>query len=164
MKVRHTTVVASVAAAATLIGAGHAAAAPLAHFTEHNVVQFTDPGFIGPCDGSAGTLTVDGEEIFHVTDTGRTLRVTNTLRGAFSIDFTDPAVNDVDGHFVSVHHENVNYAQLMDWRVTNNIHSVALAADGTRQPVNTMMTVLFGADGSVEVKIDSTQCGGQAVE
>ena len=162
MKV-HYTIGAAFAAAATVLGAGHVAAAPLANFTEHNVVQFTDPGYIGPCDGSAGTLTVDGEEVFHVTDTGRTLRVTNTLRGAFSIDFTDPAVSDVEGHFVSVHHENVNYAQLQDWRVTDNIHAVAFAADGSQQPVHTMFTVLYGADGSVEVKIDSTRCGGQAI-
>ena len=163
MKV-HVIIGAASAAAAALVGAGHVAAAPLANFTEHNVVQFTDPGYIGPCDGNPGTLTVDAVEVFHVTDTGRTLRVTSTLRGEFSIDFADPAVNDVEGHFVSVHHENVNYARLKEWRIADNIHAVALSADGTRQPVHTMLTVLYGADGSVEVKIDSTRCGGQPVE
>ena len=163
MKVQRTIAVA-LAAAATLIGAGNAAAAPLAVITEHNVVQFTDPGYIGPCDGSAGTLTVDGEEVFHVTDSGRTFRVTSTLRGEFSIDFTDPAVSDVHGNFVSVHHENVNYAQLQDFRITDNVHAVAFAADGSGQPVHTRLTMLFGADGSVEVKIDSTRCGGDAID
>ena len=162
MRVHHT-IGAAIAVAATLIGAGHVTAAPLANVTEHNVVQFTDPFYVGPCDGSAGTLTVDGEETFHLTNTGQTFQATSTLRGEFSIDFTDPAVNDVQGHFVSVHHENVNYAQLKDYRVTDNIHAVALAADGTRQPVHTMMTVLFPAGGGVEVKIDSTRCGGQSI-
>lgn len=164
MKFHHHMVAATLATSATLIGAGHATAAPLANITEHNVVQFVDPGYIGPCDGSAGTLTVDGEEVFHLIDTGRTVAITSTLRGAFSIDFTDPTVSDIEGHFVSVHHENVNYARLQDWRVTDDIHAVASAADGGSQPVHTMMTVMFGADGSVEVKIDSTRCGGQAVE
>src|SRR5829696_4248167 len=151
------------AATATLGVGGHAAGAPALNFTLHNVVQFSDPGYIGPCNGSAGTLTVDGREVFHVTDTGRTFRLSSTLRGSFSVDFTDPAVTDVHGKFVSIHHENVNYAKLKDLRITDDIHAVAFAADGSSQPVHTMMKVLIGADGSVEVKIDSTRCGGQAV-
>jgi hypothetical protein len=161
MKAHHT-IVAAGAAAATLIGAGHAAAAPLDNFTEHEVIQFTDPGFIGPCDGSAGVLTVDGEALIHVTDTGQTFRLDSTVRGTISIDFADPAETDVEGHFVSMHH--INYAQLQDYRVADDTHLVAFAADGTQQPVHTKMTVLYGADGSVEVKIDSTRCGGEAIE
>jgi len=163
MKAHHT-IVAVGAAAATLIGAGHASAAPLDNFTEHDVIQFTDPGYIGPCGGDAGVLTVDGEAVLHVIDTGRTFRLDSTVRGTFSIDFADPAVNDVEGHFVSMYHENGNYAQPQDWRVTDATHSVAFAADGTQQPVHTKMTVLYGPDGSVEVKIDGTRCGGEAIE
>ena len=162
MRIHHR-IGAALAVAATLIGAGHVTAAPSTTFTQQNVVQFTDPNYIGPCDGSAGTLTVDGNETVHLTDSGRTFRFTSTLRGAFSIDFTDPTVSDVQGHFVSVHHENVNYEQLQDLRITDNIHAVAFAADGNSQPVHTMMTILYAADGSVEVKIDSTRCGGQPI-
>jgi hypothetical protein len=34
-------------------------------------------------------------------------------------------------------------------------------ADGTNFPIQIRTTVLFGADGSVEVKVDSVSCGGQ---
>jgi len=152
------------AVGALLFAAAPAVAAPADSFTEHNIVQFTDPGFVGPCDGSVGTLTVDGQEVVRVTDTGQTFRFSSMLRGTFIADFHDPAVADVAGQFVSEHRENVNYAQLKDFRVIDSIHSVAVSADGTSLPVHTTFTVLFGADGSVEVKIDSTRCGGELIE
>ena len=148
--------------AGTVLAAAPAAAAPAESFTEHNIVQFTDPGFINPCDGSTATLTVDGEEVFHLTDSGRTFRLSSTLRGTFSLDLADPA-SDVSGHFVSLHQETVNYSQLKDYRVTDRIRSVSLSTEGSRLAVQTTLTLLFGADGSVEVKVDSARCGGQAV-
>ncbi len=164
MRVHRTFGIATAVAALLVAAAPAAAAAAAFTVTEHNIVQFVDPAFVGPCDGSLGALTVDGEEVLHVTDTGRTFRLSSTLRGTFSVDFYDPAVADVSGHFVSQHHENVNFGQLKDFRITDNIHSVAVSTDGTSLPVHTMFTVLFGADGSVEVKIDSTRCGGQLIE
>jgi hypothetical protein len=143
-----------------LVASPPALAAAADTFTEHNVVQFTNPGFVGPCDGSVGTLTVDGEEVLHVTDSGGSFRLSSTLRGTFSVDFADPAVADVVGHFVSHHRENVNYDRLKDFRVTDSVRSVAVSTDGTSLPVHTTFTVLVGADGSVEVKVDSTRCGG----
>ena len=163
MRVRLTFAIAT-AVAVLLVAAAPAAAAGAFSVTEHNIVQFVDPAFVGPCDGSLGELTVDGEEVFHVTDTGRTFRLSSTLRGTFSVDFYDPAVADVSGHFVSHHRENVNFAQLKDFRITDNVHSVAVSTDGTSLPVHTRFTVLFGADGSVVVKIDSTRCGGELIE
>jgi hypothetical protein len=158
----HRSIGIGVGVVALLAAADGAVAAPADVITEHNPVQFTDPGFIGPCNGAVGTLTVDGEELFHVTDTGPTLRLTSTLRGTFSVDFADPAFADVTGRFVSQHRENVNDGQLKDWRVTDNIHSVAVSTDGSLA-VHTRLTVLFGADGSVDVKVDSTRCGGEPV-
>jgi hypothetical protein len=160
----HRTIGVATGVAALLFAAAPAAAAPADGFTEHNIVQFTDDAFVGPCDGSLGTLTVDGQEVLHVTDTGRTFRLSSTLRGMFSVDFDDPAVADVAGHFVSHHRETVNYAQLKDARVTDSIRSVAVSTDGTSLPVQTTFTVLFGADGSVEVKVDSTRCGGERID
>ena len=62
------------------------------------------------------------------------------------------------------HRENVNYAQMKDFRLTDSIRSVAVSTDGTSMPVHTTFTVLFGADGSVNVKVDSTRCGGELVQ
>lgn len=160
----HRTIGIATAVASSLVAAAPAVAAPADSFTEHNIVQFTDPAFVGPCNGSIGILTVDGEEVLHVTETGQTFRLSSTVRGVFSVDFQDPAVADVSGRFVSHHQENVNFGQLKDFRVTDNIHSVAVSADGTSLPVHTRFTVLFGADGSVEVKIDSTRCGGEQID
>ena len=161
MKV-HRVLGAATVVAGIVLAAAPAAAAPAESFTEHNVVQFTDTGFINPCDGSPATLTVDGEEVFHVTDNGRTFRLSSTLRGTFTLDLAAPA-SDLAGHFVSLHNETVNYGQLKDYRVTDRIRSVSLSTDGSRVAVQTTMTVLFGADGSVEVKVDSARCGGQPV-
>ena len=153
----HRTIGLATAVAASLVAVAPAGAAPADSFTAHNIVQFTDPGFVGPCNGSVGTLTIDAEEVLHVTDTGQTFRLSSMLRGTFSVDFADPAVADVAGRFVSPHQETVNYGQLKDYRVIDNVQAVAVSADGTSYPVQTRFTVLFGADGSVEVKIDSTR-------
>ena len=108
-------------------------------------------------------MTIDGVQVLHITETGRTFRFSSNLSGTFSVDFDDPAVADVTGHFVSQHRETVNFGELKDYRVTDLVRSVAFSADGTSQPVQTTFTVLFGADGSVEVKVDRARCGGQPV-
>jgi hypothetical protein len=163
MRFHRTIGVATALATSMIAAAAPAAAAPAETITEHNVVQFEDPGFIGPCDGSTGTLTLDGQEVFHLTDSGRTFRLSATLRATFSIDFDDPEVGDLTGRVVSQHRENVNYSQWKDYRVTDDVHAIATSADGSSLPVHTKFTVLYGADGTVEVKIDSTRCGGQAI-
>ena len=160
----HRVIAAASVGAALLFAAAPAAAAPAESFTEHNIVQFSDPGFVNPCDGRVATLTVDGEEVLHATETGRTFRFSSTLRGTFTLDFGDPAGAEVAGHFVSHHQETVNFGQLKDFRVADRIRSVSVSAvDGSMQPVQTTVVVLFGADGSVEVKVDSTRCGGELI-
>lgn len=131
--------------------------------TEHNTVGFSET-FVGPCGGSIGVITVEGQEVLHLTDTGKTFQLHSNLHGSFNVDFDDPAVADLSGHFVSHHYENVNYDQLKDWRVTDSTRAVAFADDGTIIPTQITTTVLYSADGSVEVKIDSVRCGGQIVQ
>jgi hypothetical protein len=79
----------------------------------------------------------------------------------FSFDPDDPAAPTSSGHFVVQHRENVNYAQLHDRRVTDTQHTTVHLADGTNLPIQIRTTVLFSADGGVEVKVDSATCGGQ---
>jgi hypothetical protein len=45
--------------------------------------------------------------------------------------------------------------------VTDTQHTIVHVADGTNFPIQIRTTVLFAADGSVEVKVDSVSCGGQ---
>ena len=156
-----------ITATVAVLAAAGVAAAPSAveaadAFTFHNEVQFSD-AYVGPCIGELGTLTVDGTEVFHVTQTGSTFRLSSVLRGDFSIDFDDASVSDVTGHFVSIHQETVNYAQFKDYRIVDDVHAVAVAADGTRSPVHSRFAIHFGADGSVEVTVDWVRCGGRLV-
>jgi hypothetical protein len=58
------------------------------------------------------------------------------------------------------HRENLNYAQLHDWRVTDAEQFIVHVADGTNFPIQIRTAVLFSADGGVEVKVDSVGCGG----
>jgi hypothetical protein len=54
--------------------------------------------------------------------------------------------------------------QLKDWRVTDTIRSVGSTEDGKNVPVHTTLTVLFSADGGVEVKVDSIKCGRETIQ
>ena len=153
-------------AAALLLVAGIAASPAGAqpfHVTDHYSVGFSEPS-VTPCEPPlTGVLTVEGEGVFTLTDTGQTLALSDTLQGWFSFDPDDPTAPTSSGHFVVQHRENVNYAQLQDWRVTDTQHTIVHVADGTNFPIQIRTTVLFSADGGVEVKVDSVSCGGQAV-
>lgn len=162
MKLNRT--IAPLCGAAALILAATPAGAQAEHETQHNVIEFTDPffsGFTETCDPALGNLTVQGEEVVSVTDTGATLQLHVNAHGSFTLDPHDPGLLSSSGHFVLQHRENVNYGQLSDWRVTDTTHAVATFEDGSSVPVHVRTTLLFSADGSVEVKVDSIKCGGQ---
>jgi hypothetical protein len=156
-------VIAALGGAAALLFTAGPAGAQAFHVTDHYTVGFSEPS-VTPCDPPlTGVLTVEGEGVFTLTDTGRTFALSDNLHGRFSFDPDDPAVPTSSGHFVVQHRENVNYAQLQDLRVTDTQHTIVHVADGTNFPIQIRTTVLFSADGSVEVKVDSVKCGGQAV-
>jgi hypothetical protein len=156
-------VIAALGGAAALMLTAAPAGAQAEHITEHYSVEFTAPS-ANPCNPSiTGVLTVQGDGVFTFTDTGQTFELNDNLQGRFSFDPDDPAVPTSSGHFVVQHRENVNYDQLKDLRVTDTQHTVVHLADGTSFPIQIRTTVLFSADGGVEVKVDSVSCGGQAV-
>jgi hypothetical protein len=161
MRLRRT--MAAVGGACALLLAGAPAGAQPETRTEHYTADFSQ-AFIGPCDGSTGTLTVQGEGIFQLVDTGRTFQLHDILHGSFSFDPDDPALETLSGHFVSQHRESVNYGQLKDFRVTDMIRSVGSTPGGRNLPVHTTLTVHFSADGDVEVKVDSIRCGGELIQ
>jgi hypothetical protein len=149
-------------AAALLLTAAPAGAQAL-HVTDHYSIGFTEPS-VTPCDPPlTGALTIEGDGVFTLTNSGQTFQLSDNLHGSFSFDPDDPALPTSSGHFVVQHRENLNYAQLHDWRVTDTQHTIVHVADGTNFPIQIRTTVLFSADGSVEVKVDSVTCGGQAV-
>jgi hypothetical protein len=146
-------------AAAVLLTAAPAGA-QAEHINDHYTVEFTQPS-ANPCNPSVtGVLTVEGDGVFTLTDTGGTFQLKDNLQGQFSFDPEDPALPPSSGHFVVQHRENVNLAQLNDWRVTDTQHSVVHLADGTSFPIQIMTTLLFHPDGTFEVKIDRIGCGG----
>src|SRR5262245_8693507 len=154
-------VLATLGCAAALLLTASAAGAEAAHFTDHYSVGFSEPSAT-PCDPPLpGILTVQGNGVTTATDTGRTFMLSDNLHGEFSFDPDDPAVPSSSGHFVVQHRENVNYAQGKDFRLTDTQHTAVHLADGTSLPIQIRSTILFGADGSVEVKVDSVSCGGQ---
>lgn len=146
-------------AALMLTAAPAHASAPAENETQHNTVEFTE-SFVGPCDGSLGVITVQGQEIFHLTNSGNTFQLRSIVHGTFSIDFDDPGLANLSGHFVGQHRVN---AQLNDLRVTDTLRSVAFGDDGTVLPVRATTTVLYSPDGGVEVTVDTVRCGGQLV-
>jgi hypothetical protein len=147
------------AAALVLVGAPAGAAAE--HVTEHYSVGFSEPSET-PCDPPLdGVLTVAGEGVVTLTDTGRTFHLTDNLQGRFTFVPDDENAAASSGHFVVQHRENVNYAQLTDYRVTDTQHTIVHVADGTNFPIQIRTTLLFSADGGIEVKVDSVSCGGQ---
>jgi hypothetical protein len=154
-------VVAVLCGAAVLLLSGAPVGAQAEHVTVHYSVGLSEPS-VTPCDPPLdGVLTVEGEGVFTLTDTGRTFQLKDNLHGRFSFVPDDPALASASGHFVVQHRENVNYAQLQDRRVTDTQHSIVHVADGTSFPIQIRTTVLFSADGGVEVKVDSVSCGGQ---
>jgi hypothetical protein len=154
-------IIAALGGAAALLLTAAPAGAQAEHIKEHYSVAFTDPAGSNPCNPSiTGALTVQGDGVFTLTDTGQTFQLKDNLQGRFSFDPDDPALPTSSGHFVVQHRENVNYDQLKDWRVTDTQHTVVHLADGTSFPIQIRTTLLFHPDGSFEVKVDSLGCGG----
>jgi hypothetical protein len=126
---------------------------------ERNPVSYTEPTF-GPCDGNAGTLTVEGEAMTHVTDTGKTFQLSSTTRAVFSYVPDDPTLPSASGHFVSRETINVNSAQLKDARQRLLTRAIAVSEDGDRFPILFTTVILYTADGGVDVLIDEVRCLG----
>jgi hypothetical protein len=147
--------------AAALLLTASPAGAEETRITLHHSVAYSQPWVI-PCEPPlAGVLTINGDGVFTLTDSGQTFVISNNLQGVFSFDPDDPALPTSSGHFVVQERWNLNYAQLHDLRVTNTQHTIVHWADGTTLPIQIRTTVLFAADGSAEVKVDSVTCGGQ---
>lgn len=121
-------------AALMLTAAPAQASAPAENETQHNTVEFTE-SFVGPCDGSVGVIMVQGQEVFHLTNSGNTFQLHSIVNASFSIDFDDPGLTNLSGRFVGQHRVNFNDAQLNDRRVTDTTRSVAFGDDGTVLPV-----------------------------
>jgi len=158
-------IIAALGGAAALLLTAAPAGAQAEQETQHFSFEFTEDPSVNPCVPSiTGVLTVQGDGVFHVTDTGTTFQLLNNTRGLFTFEPDDPDELSSSGHFAVVHLENVNYGQLKDYRITDTTVLVAQLEDGTNVPIQITTTLLISADGSVEVKVDSVRCGGQLVE
>jgi hypothetical protein len=132
--------------------------------TQHFSFEFSEPSVNVCIPSITGVLSVRGDGVFHLTDTGQTFQLLNNAEGLFTFEPDDPGELSSSGHFVVLHRENVNFGQLQDLRITDTTLLVALLEDGTRVPIQITTTLLISADGSVEVKVDSVRCGGQLVQ
>jgi hypothetical protein len=159
----HRTIAALGGAAALMLTAAPASA-QAEQETQHFSFEFSEPSVNVCIPSITGVLSVQGDGVFHLTDTGTTFQLINNAQGYFTFEPDDPAELSSTGHFVLVHHENVNYGQLQDLRITDTTLLVALLEDGTHTPIQITTTLLISADGSVEVKVDSIRCGGQVIE
>ena len=154
-------VIAALGGAAALLFTVAPAGAQADHVTDHYSFGFSEPS-VTPCEPPlAGVLTVEGEGVVTLTDTGQTFQLKDNAHGTFNFVPTDPAAPTSSGHFVVQHRENLNYAQLQDYRVTDTQHTIVHLANGANFPIQIRTTLLFSADGGVEVKVDSVSCGGQ---
>jgi hypothetical protein len=85
-------VIAALGGAAALLLTALPAGAQAAHITQHYTVGFTEPSAT-PCEPPlTGVLTVNGDGVFTLTDTGQTFVLSDNLQGEFSFDPDDPAV------------------------------------------------------------------------
>ena len=157
-------IIAVLGGAAALMLAAGPAGAQAEQETQHFSFEFSEPSVNLCIPSITGVLSVQGDGFFHLTDTGQTFQLTNTVQGTFTFEPDDPSELSSTGHFVVQHRENLNFGQLQDLRVTDTTLLVALLEDGTHTPIEIMTTLLISADGSVEVKVDSVRCGGQIVQ
>jgi hypothetical protein len=155
--------IATLAGVAVLLLTGAPAGAQAEHFTFPLSVDSTEPA-LGPCDQSPGVLTLRGNGIAHITDTGQTFEFGYNLLLQFTFDPDDPSLPSASGRLVAQHHENVNEDQLHDRRVTDAQHAIAVLEDGTTFPIQIRTTLAISANGSVEVTVDSIRCGGHAID
>jgi hypothetical protein len=158
----HRTIAALSGAAALLVPAAPAGA-QATHETDHYSFEVSLP-FVAPCDDPpyTGVLTVAGDGVVTFTDTGTSFQLTDNANGLFTVDPDDPSVPSSSGHFVVQHRERLNYDQLKDFRVTDTQHTIVHEIDGTNFPIQVMTTVLFSAEGEIDVKVDTIKCGGQS--
>jgi hypothetical protein len=156
-------VIAALGGAAALLLTAAPAGAQAEQETQHFSFEFTEPSVNVCVPSITGVLSVQGDGVFHLTDTGTTFQLLNNAQGLFTFEPDDPAELSSTGHFVVLHRENVNYGQLKDLRITDVTLLVARLEDGTNVPIQITTTLLISADGSVEVKVDSVSCGGQSV-
>ena len=155
--------IATLAGVAVLLLTGAPAGAQAEHVTFPFSVDSTEPS-LAPCDQSPGVLTLRGDGVAHITDTGRTFEFGYNLQLQFTFDPDDPSLPSASGRLVAQHRENVNEDQLHDRRVTDAQHAIAVLEDGTTFPIQIRTTLAISADGTVEVTVDSVRCGGQAVD
>jgi hypothetical protein len=155
--------IATLGGVAVLLLTGAPAGAQAEHVTFPFRVDSTKPS-LAPCDQSPGVLTLRGDGVAHITDTGQTVEFGYNLQAQFTFDPDDPSLPSASGRLVAQHHENVNYGQLHDRRKTDAQHAIAESEDGTTFPIQIRTTLVISADESVEVTVDSVRCGGQAVE
>ena len=156
-------IIAALGGAAGLLLTAAPAGAQAEQDTQHFSFEFSEASVNLCVPSITGVLTVQGDGVFHLTDTGTTFQLLNNTRGLFTFEPDDPDELSSSGHFAVVHLENVNYGQLKDLRITDTTLVVAHLEDGTTTPIQVTTTLLISADGSVEVKVDSVSCGGQSV-
>lgn len=155
--------IAALGGAAALLVTTAPAGAQATQDTEHYSFNLSLP-FVASCDDPTytGVLTVEGDGVLTFTDTGTNFQFTDNAQGLFTVDPDDPAVPSSSGHFVVQHREHLNYDQLKEHRVTDTQHTIVHEVDGTNFPIQIMTTVLFSAEGEVDVKVDTIKCGGQS--
>lgn len=91
--------------AASGLVAGVVAPAPPAHArteptTEHVMISDTESNFIGRGDGSHGDLTIEGEQLVHIVDTGQTFQFTGVLKRVLRLRTLRPALATVAGPLI----------------------------------------------------------------
>jgi hypothetical protein len=155
--------IATLAGVAALLLTGAPAGAQAEHFTFPFSVDSTEPS-LAPCDQSPGVLTLRGDGVAHITDTGQTFEYGYNLQLQFTFDPDDASLPSASGRLVAQHQENVNEDQLHDRRVTDAQHAIAVLEDGTTFPIQIRTTLAISVDGNVEVTVDSVRCGGQAID
>ena len=155
--------IATLAGVAVLLLTGAPAGAQAEHVTFRFSVDSTGPS-LAPCDKSPGILTLRGDGVAHITDTGQTFEFGYNLQAQFTFDPDDPSLPNASGRLVAQHQENLNEVQLHDRRVSDAQHVIAVLEDGTIVPIQIRTTLAVSVDGSVEVRVESVRCGGQPVD
>ncbi len=77
----------------------------------------------------------------------------------FSFDPDDPTTASASGLFVAHCRAITKSTELS--RITDTQHTSVHVADGTNFPIQIRTTVVFFADGGVEVKVDILKCEGE---
>jgi hypothetical protein len=144
------------AGALTLLWGGVAVAAGRETVTEtehqHQEVLLSE-GTANPCNGEAGTLTVVGNSIFHVTffESSDESWATGTLEGKVTFTPTDPDGVSASGHFTAWFgeaHNNKNEVQ----HFTNTVN--LKGSDGSHISIHARSHTSTNAAGQVTVTFE----------